>query len=101
VAVSVITLNLVNELFNVGRNNYCSSNVASAALACSSGFYAAAGWDPTTGWGSASLAALGNITGFYNTSYFPVEHNGGLHAAHVNFVMLIGTITWCIVGYLL
>ena len=45
-------------------NNYCASQTASAAYYCTSGFYAAPAWDPTTGWGSVDLPALGNITGF-------------------------------------
>lgn len=54
-----------------GINNYCSykGSDPSMALKCSSGFTAAAGWDPITGLGSISfpkLAALFNITVKYN-----------------------------------
>ena len=60
----------------LGMNNYCSSQTASTAYKCPSGFQAGPGWDPTTGWGSIDLPALGNMTGFA-VSGLPASSSNG------------------------
>jgi tripeptidyl-peptidase I len=46
-----------------GRNSCCSSQDASSAYCCSSGFSATTGWDPTSGFGSITFPKLLNIFG--------------------------------------
>lgn len=51
-------------------NNKCCSAAANSAC-CQSGFVAAAGWDPVTGWGSVNyknLAAAFNVTAAVDTT---------------------------------
>lgn len=44
-----------------GNNKCCSSQVASQATCCSSGFTAVTGWDPVTGWGSVQFPNLARM----------------------------------------
>ncbi len=41
-----------------GNNNCCSGEPASAVVCCSTGFTAASGWDPATGFGSITMSSL-------------------------------------------
>lgn len=44
-----------------GNNKCCSSQIASQATCCSSGFTAVTGWDPVTGWGSVQFPNLARM----------------------------------------
>eukprot|EP01036_Dinobryon_divergens_P033148 gene33148-42870_t len=51
-----------------GNNKCCADANPSLAVCCKSGFQAATGWDPVTGWGSVNFPSL---TAMYNISIGP------------------------------
>lgn len=44
-----------------GLNNCCSASPGTTPICCNSGFHAAVGWDPTTGFGSITYDNLSSM----------------------------------------
>lgn len=87
-------LNYTNTTYNditSGDNKCCSQESNGYVQCCSSGFVAAEGWDPTTGWGSMSLPQMGYLfSGNISNNYVPEPNDGSSDDDSLSTAAIVG-----------